>query len=110
MTDSPASSQRRAARSRICAAGTFGFAVKSNSFEGDLFLETGAADPAGERGGFAAADLVLAEDLQELEVAECPGSGLCQSGVEGLQHAGEFQRAQRVPQCGVEDGHGCLRS
>ena len=30
------------------------------AFQGDLFLEAGAADPAGQRGGLPAADLVLA--------------------------------------------------
>jgi hypothetical protein len=45
-------------------------------FQGDLFLEAGAADPAGQRGGLPAADLVLAQDLQELQVPEGAGPGL----------------------------------
>jgi hypothetical protein len=43
MTDSPVCSQRRAARSRICAAGSFGLAWKSKPFQGGLLVEVGAA-------------------------------------------------------------------
>src|SRR5664279_4245884 len=105
ITDSPAASQRRAARSRICAAGTFGFAVKSKPSKVDLLLELGAADPAGQRRGLPAADLVLAEHLQELQVTEGAGPGLSQSGVEGFEHPGEFQRPQRVTQRWVKNRH-----
>src|SRR6266540_4048616 len=57
-----------------------------------------------------AGDLVLAEDLQEVEVAEFPGGGLSESGVEGLEHAGEFQGAQTVVQRDIENGHELLFS
>ena len=42
------------------------------------------------------ADLVLAEDLQEVQVAEFAGGGLGQAGVEGLEHAGQLQGAQAL--------------
>ena len=71
-----------------------------------MFLEAGSADAAGQGGGFAAGDLVFAEHLQEIEVPEGAVAGLGQSGVEGVEHAGEFEGAQRVAQCGVEDVHG----
>ena len=50
----------------------------------------------------AAGDLVLAQDLQEVQVAEFPGVGLGQAGVQGVQHAGQLQvRAARRPgRCG----------
>src|SRR6267154_725976 len=50
--------------------------------------------PAGQGHGVAAGDLVLAQDLQEVQVAEFPGVGLGEAGVQGVQHAGQFQ----VPQ------------
>ena len=72
------------------------------AFQGGLGLEPGAADPPGQGHGLAAGDLVLAQDLQEVQVAEFPGVGLGQAGVEGGQHAGQFQvRAARRPaRCG----------
>ena len=91
MTDSPAWSQRSAARSRICAAGSFGLAAKSNPSRVAGLLEAGAAEPAGDGGGLPAGDLVLAEDLQELQVAEFAGAGLGQAGVEGSQHPDSFR-------------------
>jgi hypothetical protein len=60
--------------------------------EGGLGLELGAAQPAGDGLGLAPGDLVVAEDLQELDVAEFPGAGLSQAGVEGLEHPGQLQR------------------
>jgi hypothetical protein len=62
-------------------------------FEGDLFLEAGAADPAGQRGSLPAGDLVLTQDLQELQVAQGAVAGLGQAGVQGFQHPGQFQGA-----------------
>jgi hypothetical protein len=47
----------------------------------------------------------VAEDLQELEVAQLPGPGLGEAGIEGVQHPGEFQRSEAVVQGGVDDGH-----
>jgi hypothetical protein len=52
----------------------------------------------------------LAEDLQEVEVAEFAGGGLGEPGVEGFEHAGQFQDAQTVVSRGVEDGHVLLFS
>ncbi len=88
MTDSAPASQRRAARSRIWAAGSFGRGGEVEAFEGGLGLEPGAADPPGQGHGLAAGDLVLAQDLEEVQVAEFPGAGLRQAGVEGAEHAG----------------------
>ena len=72
--------------------------MKSKSSKVAVLLEAGAADASGQGGGLAAGDLVLAEHLQELEVAECAGAGLGQAGVEGVEHAGQLQGAQRVAQ------------
>ena len=63
--------------------------------DGGGLFEAGLADPADERGGVAAGDLVLAEHLEELEVAELPGAGLGEAGFEGVEHPGELQGAQR---------------
>ena len=106
MTDSPDCSQRRAARSRIWAAGSFGDAAKSNPSRVASVSNRAGADPAVQGGGFPAGDLVLAQDLQEVQVAEFPGAGLGEAGVEGVQHAGQFQVAQRGGQrAAVGDGH-----
>lgn len=43
-------------------------------------------------------DLVLAQHLEELQVAEVSGAGGGEPGTEGLQHPGQFQR----PPCGGE--------
>ena len=71
-------------------------------------VEPGPAQPPGHGHGVAAGDLVVAEDLQELQVAQFAGPGLGQPGVEGVQHAGQLQRAQALVQGGVDDGHGLL--
>ena len=81
MTDSPDCSQRRAARSRIWAAGSFGEAVKSNPSRVASLSNLARRIPPGQGHGLAAGDLVLAEDLQEIEVAEFPGVGLGEAGV-----------------------------
>ena len=67
-------------------------------------FEAGLADPAGERGGVAPGDLVLAEHLEELEVAELTGGGLGEAGFEGVEHPGQLQGAQRRLQL-VAAGH-----
>jgi len=41
----------------------------------------------------------------EFQVAEFAGAGLSQAGVQGVQHAGQFQGAQAVVHGGVDDGH-----
>ena len=77
------------------------------ALEGGLGLEPGAADPALQGHGLAAGDLVLAQDLQEVQVAEFPGVRLGEAGVEGVQHAGQFQVPQRGGQrAAVGDGDG----
>ena len=67
-------------------------------FQGGGLLEPGAAGAAGDGGGLPAGDLVVAEDLEELQVSEFPGAGLGQAGVEGLQHPAELEGAQRAGQ------------
>jgi site-specific DNA recombinase len=46
------------------------------ALEGGLLLEAGLAQPPGHGHGLAAGDLVFAQDLEELDVAEFPGAGL----------------------------------
>ena len=65
------------------------------AFQGGLALEPGAADAALEGHGLAAGDLVLAEDLEEVQVAELAGVGLGEAGVEGGEHPGQLQFPQR---------------
>jgi hypothetical protein len=60
------------------------------AFEGGGGLEAGAAQAAVHTLGLAAGDLVIAQDLEELEVSEVAVVGLGQAGVEGFEHAGEF--------------------
>jgi len=62
------------------------------AFQGGLLLEPGPAEPAGDGHGAAAGDLVFAQDLQEVDVAEVPGAGLGEAGVDGGEHPGELQR------------------
>ena len=88
MTDSPPASQRRAARSRIWAAGSFGEAPKSNPSRVASFSKRARRIPPVQGHGLAAGDLVLAQDLEEVQVAEFPGVRLGQAGVEGGEHAG----------------------
>ena len=83
--------------------GEFRAGGEVEAFQGGLGLELGAADAAGDGLGVAAGDLVVAEHLQELDVAEFPGAGLGQAGFEGLEHPGQLQRAQRLVQGGFDD-------
>ena len=86
--------------------GKFRGCAEVKAFEGGGGLEPGSADPALQGGGFPAGDLVLAQDLQEVQVAEFPGVRLGQAGVEGVQHAGQFQVAQGCGQgAAVGDGN-----
>jgi len=67
--------------------------------EGDLrvvLFEAGAAYSPGQSGGVATGDLIFAEHLQKLEVAEFPVAGLGQAGIEGVEHAGEFEGLERL--------------
>ena len=86
MTDSPAASQRRAARSRICAAGSFGEAAKSNPSR-------------------VASVSNRARRIRRCRVAELSGAGLGEAGVEGGEHPGQLQVAQRGGE-GTAVGHG----
>ena len=79
--------------------------IEVESLEGGLVLEPGAADPAGQRHAVAAGDLVLAEDLEEVQVAELAGVGLGEAGVEGSEHAGQLQVPERGGQ-GAAVGNG----
>ena len=95
MTDSPDCSQRRAARSRICAAGTFGDAAKSKPSRVASLSNRARRMRRWQGHGLAAGDLVLAEDLEEVQVAELAGVGLGEAGVEGGEHPGQLQFPQR---------------
>src|SRR6266566_881338 len=91
-------SSRIAKSSRISTAGRA-------SSPSRLLLEPGPAQPAGDGGGLAAGDLVLAQDLEELDVAEFPGPGLGQAGVDGVEHARQLQRPQcPLQRAGLDDG------
>ena len=83
--------------------GELGAGVEVEAFQGGLLVEAGPADAADHRHGLAAADLVVAEDLQEVQVAEFTGGGLGQAGVEGLEHAGQLEGAQALAQRGLQD-------
>ena len=65
--------------------------------------QVGGPQAPGHRRRFSACQLILAQDLEELEVAESAGPGLGQAGVEGLEHPGQLERAQhRAPgRCGA---------
>jgi hypothetical protein len=60
------------------------------SLEGGFGLEPGGADPPAQGHGPAARDLVLAEDLEEVQVAELSGAGLGEAGVEDGEHPGQL--------------------
>ena len=65
--------------------GQFWCGGEVESLQGGFGLEPGPAEPAGQGHGGPAGDLVLAEDLQEVQVAEFPGVGLGQAGIQGLR-------------------------
>ncbi|MFE9122858.1 hypothetical protein [Streptomyces sp. NPDC007172] len=71
--------------------GQFRGSGEAKLLKGDLLLELRPLQAPLEGDGLAAGDLVLAEDLQEVEVAEFAAVGLGEAGVEGLQHAGQSQ-------------------
>lgn len=70
--------------------------VEVELLQGGLGVEAGAAQTAAHRGLVAVADLVVAPGLQEVEMSKFPGAGLGQPSVEGGEHPGELQGAQRV--------------
>ena len=112
MTDSPECQPAQGGEVADLGGGEFRGSAEVESFEGRLVLEPGGADPAGQGHGLAAGDLVLAQDLQEVQVAEFPGGGLGEPGVEGGEHAGQFQLPQRGGQRGAvgdgDAGHGAV--
>jgi site-specific DNA recombinase len=73
--------------------------------EGGVLFEAGAAYSPRQRGGVAAGDLVFAEHLQEFQVAELPVAGLGEAGIEGVEHAGQFEGLERGPQAGIVNSH-----
>ena len=92
MTDSPACETAQGGEvADLRRRGASGWRRSRSSSRVACLLEAGAAEPAGEGGGVAAGDLVLAQDLEELEVAELPGAGLGEAGVEGVEHPGQLQ-------------------
>ena len=65
------------------------------ALQGGLAFEPGGPDPAVQGRGLAAGDLVLAEDLEEVEVPEVAGVSLGEAGVEGGEHPRQLQFPQR---------------
>lgn len=61
------------------------------NLQAGLFFEPGGADPSGDRGRGPPVEFVLAEDLQELLVAEFAGAGLDEPDLQGVEHPAEFQ-------------------
>src|SRR3954452_13239735 len=59
-------------------------------------FEAGGAEASIEGGGVAAGDLVFAQALEELEVAELAGVGLGQASVEVVEHPGQVEGAEAV--------------
>lgn len=74
--------------------GDLGVEGEVEVLQGGRLLEFGAADPLAQGVAVAAADLVLAQDLEELQVAQLPGAGLGQPGFQGVEHAAEREGAQ----------------
>ncbi len=60
--------------------------------------------------GLAAGDLVVAQYLEEVQVAELLGAGLGQAGVEGIEHPGQLQGAKVSCRAGFRTLIGLLRS
>ncbi|BDU01045.1 hypothetical protein IFM12276_40730 [Nocardia sputorum] len=92
-------SRLTAARSRISAAGQFRAGGDVELLQADLLFELAATDATGDRLGFPAGDLVMAQDLQELNMPEIAGAGLGKSGVQGRQ----LQRPQRLLKGGFDN-------
>ena len=73
--------------------------------EGGVLFEAGAAYSTGQGSGVAAGDFVFAEHLQEFRVSEFPVAGLGEAGIEGVEHAGQFEGLERGPQAGIVNSH-----
>jgi len=89
--------------------GQFRGGGRVEAFQGGLLLEPGAAQPLGQGYRLAAGDLVLAQDLQELQVPQVAGVSLDQPGIKGLEHPGQLQFAQYLAEPGTvgdRDGAG----
>jgi len=69
-----------------------------------LLLEPGGPDPSGDRGRGPPVELVLAEDLQELLMAELAGAGLDEPDLQGVEHPGQLQGPQGALQL-MDRGH-----
>ena len=76
--------------------GQLGAAAKSKPSRVACSSNRARREPAGQGHARAAGDLVLAEDLQEVQVAEFPGGGLGQAGVEGASMPDSF-RSRSAP-------------
>ena len=63
--------------------------------DGTALLEVCGAHPAGDAGGVTPCQLVLAEHLQELDVAELAGTGLGETHLQGVEHPRQRERAER---------------
>lgn len=61
--------------------GQLGAGGEVEALEGRLFFEPGPADPLGQRDAGPAGDLVLAQDLQEVQVSQVPGGSLGEPGI-----------------------------
>ena len=107
MTDSPDCEPAEGGEVADLGGGQLRGGGEVEALQGGLGLEPGAADPAVQGHGLAAGDLVLAEDLEEVQVAEFAGVGLGEAGVEGGEHAGQLQFPQRGGErAAVGDGDG----
>lgn len=79
--------------------------VEVEALQGGWLLELGFAQAVFERGGLAAGDLVVSEDLEEVEVSEFAFLGLSEAGVEGFEHAGQLQGLEGIAQGGGHHAH-----
>jgi hypothetical protein len=85
--------------------GQLGAGGEVELLHGGLLLEAGAAEAALHGHGLAAGEFVVAQDLEELQVAELAGAGLGKAGVQGVEHAGKLQGAEALVEGGADDGH-----
>ena len=69
--------------------GELGVEGEVEVLQGGRLFEAGATDAAAQRASLAAGDLVLAEDLEELQVAQLAGAGLGQASTVIVRPPGE---------------------